>query len=118
MSVGNPMVVLGFAAAFAAGTVAGGWWAVPVIGLVWGFFAHARRPGLRAAAAAGLAWAVLLAWTATQGPVGQVARRIGGVFLLPGPALMALAVVFAMALAGTAAVVGRAAGPRRAPGAP
>jgi hypothetical protein len=92
--------------AVALGTLVLGWWVVPVIGMTWGLVARDReRPQLVVAMAAGLGWALLILWTATQGPVGQVARRAAGVMEMPGPMLALMTVLFAMAVAWSAAVV-------------
>jgi len=48
---------------------------------------------------------VLLLLDAAQGPVSAVARRAGGVFLLPGWAFVGLTLVFGALLASTAAIV-------------
>ncbi len=95
------------AIAFALLTYAFGWLAVPVLGLVWGFLAHAwERPAFNASIAAGLGWAFLLIWTATQGPAMELARRAGGVMGLPSAGLVLLTVSYPMLLAWGAAVLG------------
>ncbi|MFQ5702965.1 MAG: hypothetical protein ACE5HT_02990 [Gemmatimonadales bacterium] len=95
------------ALAFALATFAFGWLAVPVVGLVWGLVARAwERPALVAALAAGLGWAVLLVWDATQGPVGELARRTAGVMGLPSAGLVVLTVAYPMLIAWGAAVLG------------
>lgn len=98
--------ILLLAGAFAAATYALGWWTVPVLGGVWGVL---ERPWTRAARtaflAAGLAWLALLADIALLGPLGVLARRVGGIFHLSGPVLLAITVLYAMLLAGTAAAL-------------
>lgn len=96
------------AVACAAGTVLAGWWTLPLIGLGAGAALSDDRPvGVVAGVAAGLAWGGILAWTATQGPVGALADRVGSVFGAPGPVLFLLAIAFSILAAGSAAVVGQ-----------
>ncbi len=102
---------IGFAclvAAFAAATVVIGWWALPILGVVWGVIARDRpRPVTTAALAAALGWLVILAWASTQGPVGSVARQVAAVMSLPGPVLLFIVLLFAAVLSGAAAEIGR-----------
>ena len=92
------------ALAFALATAAFGWWTVPLLGAAWGgVAASTKTPGITAATAAGMGWLVLLAWTATQGPVWVLAQRVGGVLALPGWLFAVLTVAFAGLLAGSAA---------------
>ena len=93
-----------FALCAAATTVAGGWWTIPLLAAVW--MRVLRRDDATASicglgAASG--WALLLAWDAAHGPVGTVARRVGGVFLLPSWGFVGLTLLFAALLAMTAA---------------
>lgn len=91
------------AAAHAVVTMALGWWAVPVVAAVWGAVSFGPRSAwLASALAAALAWAALLVVTATQGPVGQLAQALGGIFALPGFAVIILTLVFPALLAGSA----------------
>ena len=98
------------ALAFALATIVAGWWGVLVLGAVWGVVARASsHPGWVAAAAAGSAWLALLLWTATQGPVGLLAAKVGGVMGVSGWALIGLTVLYPTMLAGSvAATVSRA----------
>jgi len=97
--------------AFALATVIMGWWAVPVLAAVWGLLTRSEQhPELVAAAASGLGWALLLAWTVTQGPVGALASRAAGVMGISSLALLVMAIAFSTALAWSAAVVARAVG--------
>lgn len=59
-----------------------------------------------------LGWALLLGWTAVEGPVGLVARRAGGVFLVPAWGFVLVTLLFPALLSGAAA---RAARPPRHP---
>jgi hypothetical protein len=94
------------APAFALATAVLGWWAVPVLGVVWGAVAtRGERPVRMAATAAALGWAILLVWGATQGPVHVVARRVGPVLMLPGWLFVALTLLFPALLAASATQV-------------
>ena len=95
-----------FALGTAAVTVAGGWWAIPLLTAVW-VRVLPRQAATATLCALGAAsgWALLLAWAAAHGPVGTVARRVGGVFLLPGWGFVGLTLLFAALLAATAAAV-------------
>ncbi|HEX9165444.1 MAG TPA: hypothetical protein VF862_06010 [Gemmatimonadales bacterium] len=96
-------------AAMAAGTVAAGWWMVPLLALGWGALGH-RASG--AFLAAVMAWALLLAWQSLQGPVGVLAERLAGVLPLPAWGVLAAGPLFAGVLGWSAATLG---GLRRAP---
>jgi hypothetical protein len=92
-----------------------GWWTVAIIGAAWGI---ARRgeglPAATAAAAAGLAWTLLLALQASRGPVGELSRRLGGALALPGWAPLLATIAFPALLGGAAAALaGRLAPPAK-----
>lgn len=90
--------------AFGLATLFVGWWTVAVVGALWGLVAGRDTwPAYTAALAAGLSWALLLAWTALHGPVIDLAQRVGGVMALPALALFAVTMAFPMMLAGSAA---------------
>ncbi|UCF41008.1 MAG: hypothetical protein JSW43_01310 [Gemmatimonadota bacterium] len=92
------------ALAFALATAAFGWWSVALLGAVWGGVAVvASRPGVTAGVAAGVGWVVLLAVTAAQGPVWDLAQRVGGVLALPGWLVPVVTVAFGVLLGGSAA---------------
>ena len=93
------------ALAMALGTAWIGWWAVPVFGAVWGVTRYGAYPAATAAVGAGLAWMVLLALTALQGPVGDLSRTVAGAMALPGWVPLALTALFPAALSGTAAAL-------------
>ncbi len=94
------------AIAVGAATVGLGWWAVPLVGALWGVVAARETwPVTTIAAAAGLSWVVLLGWAAVQGPVLGVANTLGATVSLPGWGVLLLAVVFPTVLAGSAAGV-------------
>jgi hypothetical protein len=95
--------------AFALATFIMGWWTVPALAALWGLMTREKNHAeLVAAAAAGLGWSLLLIWTTTQGPVGELASRAAGVMGISSLALVGMAIVFSMVLAWSAAVVGRA----------
>ncbi len=101
--------VLFLAGAFALLTAFVDWWAVPILGMVWGLLAtRETRPIVTAAASAALGWAVLLVWTGLHGPVGAVATKVGGVMGIPGWLLVVVTLLFPAVLAGGGAgVVGK-----------
>ena len=97
-----------FGAATAAVSLIGGWWLLPILAAGW--VRVAPRPSetpTACALGAALGWAGMLAWRATQGPVGVAARRVGGVFHLPGWAFVLITLAFAAALAGLGAAAAR-----------
>jgi hypothetical protein len=100
-------IVLLLAVAMAVGTWWLGWWAVPVIGAAWGVARYGQHSAWTAAVAAALAWVLLLGLLALRGPVGDLARIVGGALTLPGWVLVLATVVFPAALAGTAARLSR-----------
>jgi len=101
--------------AFAAASVLG-WWAMPATAALWGVLRPvSRRPALFAAAAAALAWSgwLLLDGLSPRGDFGGLATRLGGIFSLPAPALVAITIVFAALLSGSAAYLAVAIAPAR-----
>lgn len=100
------------AAAFAAGTWYFGWWAVPVLALVWGIrVGPTRWPAMRAAVAAAAAWCGFLLYDHVKGPVWRLARLLGAVMHLPALVLLGVTVGFVFVLAWSAATVGAAVAP-------
>ena len=100
-----------FALCAAAATAVGGWWTIPVLAAVWvRVLPRDAATATLCALGAASGWALLLAWDAAHGPVGTVARRVGGVFMLPGWGFVALTLLFAALLAATAAAVARRGG--------
>ncbi len=95
---------------FALGTVIGGWWAVPDVGLVAGLvLGRGGRPGRLSAVAAALAWAgVLVAYRIEDFPVAILLHRLAGAMQLPAWGLLALTLLFPAVLAGSAAALGGA----------
>ena len=103
--------------AFAAASMLG-WWAIPATAALWGILRPlSRRPALVAAASAALAWSgwLLADWLSPRGDFGGLATRLAGILTLPAPALIAITVVFAGLLAGSAAYLGIAIIPPRKP---
>ena len=98
--------ILLLGSAFALGTIVVGWWAVPVLGATWGLMGpNRKRAPLYAAVSAGWGWALLLLWTAWQGPLLTLANRAAGVMGMGGVSLLGITVAFSMVLAWAAAVV-------------
>ncbi len=96
------------AVAFTAATAIG-WWALPVAAAVFGAMTARDRAGpVVALAAAVAAWAAILAWTATQGPVHTVAVTLGGVLQTRPIAVYVLTLAFGGLMALCAAIVARA----------
>ena len=92
------------AAAFAAGTMVAGWWALTLLGAVWGVLNRGRRwVGVQTAVSAALAWGALLIWTSTVGPFALLVQKISGVMGLSAPLLYAMTLGFAALVAGAAA---------------
>lgn len=101
--------------AFAAASILG-WWAIPVTAAVWGIMRPVvQRPAIFAASTAALAWTGWLVVDALspRGDFSGLAVRLGGIFSLPAPALLAITVLFAALLAGSAAYVAGAIAPAR-----
>jgi hypothetical protein len=105
--------VLLLTTAFALATLVAGWWAVPLVGAAWGALAArgagSRRPAGRAALAAALAWLLLILWSATTLSGGSRASlralmtAVGGALQANGAVLVAVTLLFAAALAWSAA---------------
>jgi hypothetical protein len=95
-----------FAICAAVATSLAGWWLIPVVAALWvRVLPRADLPATTCGLGAACGWTVLLLLDAAQGPVSAVARRAGGVFLLPGWAFVGLTLVFGALLASTAAIV-------------
>lgn len=97
----RPILLLGLAAAIAAGTMFVGWWALPLLAAAWGL----RFRPLDAGVAGAIAWGGLLAWQAATAPVMPLAVRLSGIFPLPAPAIVLLTPAFAALLGWSAAAV-------------
>jgi hypothetical protein len=98
------------ALAFALGTAALGWWAVPAVGALWGLInAAGRRVAFHAGVAAALAWAALVLVPAVLGaPVLSFAGKLAATMRVPGWVLAAVEVLFPFALAWASATLGAA----------
>ena len=102
--------VLVVTAVCAAGTFLLGWWAIPLVAAVYcGGTARQQRGGpVVVSVAAMLSWALLLAITASQGPVGTLAATLGGVLSLKPVGVYAVTIAYPGLLAISAAIVARA----------
>lgn len=94
------------AAAFGLATWLVGWRGVPAVAAAWGAVGWRRRgTAADSALAAALAWTALLAMVAARGDLLAFAGRLGGIFQLPGHAVILATLLFAAALAWSAATV-------------
>ena len=83
-----------------------GWWGILVAALIIGVVFHKYRGGgWRVAAAASLAWGMLLAVDAAAGALGRVATMLGGVMGVPAAGVLLLTLAFPAALAWSAATI-------------
>ena len=89
--------------AMIASTWIGGWWGIALVAAAWGW----RGKALDAAIAAFVAWVALLAFAGGSQALMPFARRLGGIFSLPGWAMLVITPLFAGLLAwGAAALFG------------
>ncbi len=81
-------------AAFVLITIAVGWWAVALVGVLWGWLAgtEIRYPRVLGAASAGLAWLAILTSGALSGEGRALLTTVSGLFSVPG-ALVVIATV-------------------------
>lgn len=99
-----PTRVALLAVALALATWVFGWWSVPAIAVIWTLMSpHRPRTPLDVALASLLAWSALLALAALEGPVPEMAHRLGVTLHIGAAALIAVTVVFPAALAWTIA---------------
>ncbi|HEY5219012.1 MAG TPA: hypothetical protein VIJ16_04345 [Gemmatimonadaceae bacterium] len=100
------------ALAFALGTYVAGWWAVPVVGVIWGVInPSGRRVAIRAGVAAAVGWLLLLVIPAVMGaPTASFAARLASAMELPTWLLIAAEFAFPFALGWSAAALGALAG--------
>ena len=102
--------VAGFLALVAAFTLASwlGWWAVPLVALLWGALRPGvPRPALGAALAAALGWGCWLLFDAGSdgAALARLGQRLGAVIQLPLPLLLLLTLLLPALLAGSAAAL-------------
>ncbi|MGK2963387.1 MAG: hypothetical protein ACSLFK_14790 [Gemmatimonadaceae bacterium] len=95
------------AVAFAVATWGLGWWSVPLVAALWGFFSSDFHRARNAALAAAGGWASLLLLDAARGPVGAMAGQLGELMNLPTFALYLVTLLFPALLAWSAAAVMR-----------
>jgi len=94
------------ALSFAIGTWILGWWAVPLFSAIAAVLArNVRHQAMAAALGAAVAWAGLLAWSATQGSVWSFGGLAGGAMGLSGFTLVLATLIFPAALAWVTTVV-------------
>ena len=82
------------AVAFALITIAVGWWAVAVVGVLWGRLAggEIRYHRILGAVAAGLAWLAILTAGALRGEGRALLAAVSGLFSVPAVLLVAATV--------------------------
>ncbi len=96
--------VIGVALVTAVATWFLSWWSVPFVCALYSFMRPAgSRPVRDAALGAMLGWAALLVWQASHPSFGKLSGALAGVFPVPAPVLMLVAVLFIGLLAGAAA---------------
>ena len=91
-------------------TYAFGWWTVPAVALACGLFMNREGSPIRYATLCSAAgWLSLLLIDAARGPVGELAKRLGGVMGLSSAALVVCTLLFPALLAWSASSIGVAA---------
>ncbi|MEP6732598.1 MAG: hypothetical protein ABJE10_18285 [bacterium] len=87
-------------------TWAAGWWGVALLALILGFvYRNESGRAWRVALGASEGWALLLIVDMVLGPLGHVARTLGGAMSIPAPALVLVTLLFPALLAwGSAAL--------------
>ena len=91
--------------AIAIGTWILGWWAVPLLGAVWGVLRRGQPRFWTAALAGAVGWWLLMLYDAALGPVGTMGTLLGGIFSIGAWGMVVLMYVFPFLLAGCAAQV-------------
>jgi hypothetical protein len=95
-----------FGALTAAGTVAWGWWWVPLLAALWvRVLPSDRAPVATAVLGAAAGWLALMVVAAFQGPAPAVGALFSSVLGLPPWGFALVTLLFPAALAGTAAVL-------------
>lgn len=96
--------IVALACVIAATTWVIGWWSVPLCGAGFAVLRRGTEHVVREATlAAMLAWTGLLAYQVVHPAFGRLAASAGAAIPLPTPVLLVVAVLFAGALAGSAA---------------
>jgi hypothetical protein len=105
------------AVAFALITIAVGWWAVAVVGVLWGWLAGSgiRYTRTLSAVAASLAWLAILTVGAVRGEGRALLEAISGLFPVPGALVVAATIGLAALLAGLGAWLGTGLRPASGP---
>jgi hypothetical protein len=80
-----------------------GWWTVPILAAVYALIYPDRKHWLSTALAGLCGWGLLIDITWFQGPVFELAGKVGGALGLPGAAFVLLTLIFPALLAGSAA---------------
>lgn len=103
----HPMFVVIAVVLFVAAEFVTGWWALPVVGIILGLIG-ARRTGVVAmvAGAAVTAWAILFAWTAVHGNLGNFMHALAASMKVNPTVLLSVTAGLPVLLAGTAARIG------------
>jgi hypothetical protein len=104
MTMARLLALLLASAAFGLATILFGWWAVPTMALLL-VLIRPTTPPMDLGVAAGLAWAVLLAWRSTTGPLSVVVDRLGLILGQPGWLLELATILFPAGLAWSAATL-------------
>lgn len=112
----QPMFVVIAVVLFVAAEFVIGWWALPLVGLVLGLIG-ARRKGIVAmvAGAALTAWALLFAWTAMQGNLGNFMHQLAEAMKQKPNVLLGLVTLLPVLLAGLGARLGTGLRPESTP---
>jgi hypothetical protein len=94
-----------FAVLTAAGTVAAGWWTVPILAAIWvRVLPSDRRPGTAIVGAA-VGWGALVALGWLHGHIPALARTLSAALGLPAWGFLTATVLFPALLAGAAALL-------------
>lgn len=99
--VRRPLNIVLLVLAMLAATWIASWWGVALVAAAWGW----RGRALDAAIAAFVAWVALLAFAGGSQALIPFARRLGGIFSLPGWAMLLVTPLFAGLFAWGAAVL-------------
>lgn len=87
--------------AMIAATWIASWWGIALVAAAWGWRGRAMDAGI----AAFVAWAALLGFAGGSQALMPFARRLGGIFSLPGWAMLFVTPLFACLLAWGAAAL-------------